>query len=63
MIDYKKIKIAMYENNINNIELSEKLNVNVDTISRWINGKHLDSFDKFLEMLKILNLKIEDIKK
>lgn len=63
MIDTKKIKIAMIENNINVIEMSEKLNVNVNTVSRWINGNHLSSIEKFIEMLSILHLNIDDIKK
>lgn len=63
MIDTKIIKIAMIENNISVIELARKLDINVNTVSRWINNKNIENVDKFLEMLKILNIEIKDIKK
>lgn len=61
MIDTKKIKIAMLENDLNVIQLSELLKINVNTVSRWINGNHLNSIDKFLEMLDILHLNSNEI--
>jgi len=53
----------MLENELTVKELAEKLNINVNTVSRWINGKHLENFDVFLNMLKILKIDIDDIKK
>lgn len=63
MINTTRIKIAMLEKNLTVIELAENLQINVNTISRWINGKNLSSIEKFIEMLQILELDINDIKK
>lgn len=63
MINTTRIKIAILEKNFTVIELAEKLQINVNTISRWINGKNLNSIKKFIEMLEILELDINDIKK
>ena len=62
MIDTIKIKQQMILKDITVVELSKRLNVNVNTISRWINNKHLDSINTFLDMLLILELDIKDIK-
>lgn len=62
-MDYKIIKIKMIENDISLKELAEKINVNINTVSRWINGKNLENTEKFIEMLSILNISIEEIKK
>lgn len=61
-MNVQKIKIAMLEKGITVIEMSKLLDVNINTVSRWVNGKHLNSIEKFLEMLEILNLEIKDIK-
>lgn len=59
----KIIKKAMIDKNLNNIELASILKINENTVSRWLNGKNLSNINKFLEMLKILELDINDIKK
>lgn len=53
----------MLEKNLNNIELASILKINENTVSRWLNGKNLSNINNFLEMLKILELDINDIKK
>lgn len=63
MINTTRIKIAMLEKNLNNIELASILKINENTVSRWLNGKNLSNINNFLEMLKILELDINDIKK
>lgn len=63
MIDIIRIKQQLIAKNMTVKELAELLNVNVNTVSKWLNGKHLDSINTFLDMMKILNLKIDDIKK
>lgn len=63
MIDMKYIKIAMINKNINNNDMSKLLNLNVNTISRWINGNNLYNIEKFIDMLNILDIKVSDIKK
>lgn len=59
----KIIKKAMIDKNLNNIELASILKINENTVSRWLNGKNLSNINKFLEMLEILELDINDIKK
>ena len=49
--------------NLNNKELAKIIKINENTISRWINGNNLSNINKFLEMLEILELDINDIKK
>jgi transcriptional regulator with XRE-family HTH domain len=63
MIDYKIIRIEMIKKEINEIELAKKLNINVNTLSRWLNGKNLININKFFELLDILELDLSDIKK
>jgi len=62
-LNTKIIKKAMIDKNLNNIELASILKINENTVSRWLNGKNLSNINKFLEMLKILELDINDIKK
>lgn len=45
------------------IDLSDKLKINVNTVSRWLNGKNLNNIDNFLSMMYLLEISVEDIKK
>ena len=60
-LDLIKIRIKMLENNLTMIEIANILNLNVNTVSRWLNGNHLNNIIKFLELLLVLNLEINDI--
>lgn len=62
-MNIKAIKKAMIDKNLNNKELAAIIKINENTISRWINGNNLSNINKFLEMLEILELDINDIKK
>ena len=42
-------------------ELANKLNINRSTWYRWINGEMKPSFDKFIELCKILSIDISEI--
>lgn len=61
MIDYKLIKYKLLENNLTNIELANILDLNPQTVSNWINGKNVSNYEKFLLMLKLLDIEIIDI--
>jgi transcriptional regulator with XRE-family HTH domain len=63
MINTKAIKKAMIDKDLSVIELSNILNLNVNTVSRWINGNNLNQIDNFLNLLIYLNLDIKEIKK
>lgn len=47
-------------------KISKELNIEYKTLQRWINYEHINSFIKFLELIKYLdidiNLLIEDYK-
>lgn len=60
-LDLIKIRIKMLENNLTMIEIANILDLNVNTVSRWLNGNHLNNIIKFLELLLVLNLEINDI--
>ena len=62
MLNIKNVKIEIVKKDITNVQLAEKLGMNVNTISRWLNGNNLEQIEKFLEMLKILDLNVNDIK-
>ena len=42
-------------------ELANKLNINRSTQYRWINGEMKPSFDKVIELCKILSIDISEI--
>lgn len=63
MINIKEIKHAMIDKNINIKELANKLNLSVNTISKWINGNNLNQIDKFLEMIIYLDIDLNKLKK
>ena len=63
MINTKNIKIAMIEKEISIVKLSKKLNVSINTLSRWLNGHNLNQIENFLNLLIYLDISIDDIKK
>lgn len=56
-----KAKIAIKRLTIK--EVAEAINVNDQTISNWINNKNIDNINKFLKLLKFLEIDINEIKK
>lgn len=63
MINSKEIKKRMIDKNLNVSEVSKLINVNINTVSRWLNNKNLNQIENFLKLLEILELEIKDIKK
>ncbi len=60
-MNFKLIKIRMIEKGYNLKELAELLDVNINTISRWVNGNNINQIEKFIELCKILNIEIEEL--
>ncbi|MDF2879598.1 MAG: helix-turn-helix protein [Clostridiaceae bacterium] len=57
----KLLKIQLVKKDMTVIELAEKIGVNVNTVSRWMNGNNLNQIEKFLEMLKVLDVNYKDL--
>lgn len=59
----KIIKGRIAELGLTNIEVAETLDINPQTLSNWINNKNIERIEKFIDLLILLNLEINDIKK
>lgn len=57
----KIIRIKMIENNINQKEIAKKLNVSKQTINNWINQRNTEKIEKFLELMKELEIEVSDL--
>lgn len=62
-INTKIIKKAMIDKEMTLIKAAKILDVNVNTISRWVNGNNLNQIENFLQLMYMLNLEIKDIYK
>lgn len=62
-IDTSIIKAKIALKKMTTKEVAEKIDVNEQTISNWINGKNISNIDKFLRLLKFLEIEINEIKK
>jgi transcriptional regulator with XRE-family HTH domain len=61
IMNTKLLKIQLVKKDMTVIELAEKIGVNVNTVSRWMNGNNLNQIEKFLEMLKVLDVNYKDL--
>ncbi|MEW9097385.1 MAG: helix-turn-helix domain-containing protein [Clostridiaceae bacterium] len=57
------IKARIYEKGYNIKEVSNILNINEITITNWIHGRNIKQINKFLELLDLLDITIDEIKK
>lgn len=57
----KIIRIKMIENDINQKEIAEKLNLSKQTINNWINQRKTEKIEKFLELMKELEIEVSDL--
>lgn len=57
------IKAKIAELKLTNREVAEKIGINEQTLSNWINNKNIDRITKFIELLDFLGIEINDIKK
>lgn len=62
-IDTKKIKARIYEKGLEYKDIANALNIHEQTISNWINNRNLNNINKFIQLLILLDLDINDIKK
>lgn len=60
-INMKIIKSKIYEKGYNINEIAEKIKINPQTLSNWINDRNTCNIKKFLELLYILDLNIKDL--
>lgn len=62
-INTKKIKARIYEKGLEYKDIANALNIHEQTISNWINNRNLNNINKFIQLLILLDLDINDIKK
>ena len=55
------LKELRREKNMTQEQLSEKLNVNNRTISRWENARTMPDFDMMIELAKLYDVSIEEL--
>ena len=60
-INMNLIKSKIYEKGYTINEVANKLNINNQTLSNWINNRNITNITKFLELLHILDININDI--
>lgn len=53
----EQIKVSGYKNTF----IADQLDVNINTLSRWIHGKSMPSVVKLFELAKLLNCKVDDL--
>lgn len=61
VMNTKIIKIKLIEKNMTIKELSQKVDMNPQTISNWINGKNINQIENFIKICKILNIEMKDL--
>ncbi|WP_116964746.1 helix-turn-helix transcriptional regulator [Fastidiosibacter lacustris] len=57
------LKIYMYQNNVNSVELSKELGISTGTVSKIINGKCNPTILILLAITNYLEIKINDLLK
>lgn len=57
----KIIKIKMIEKEINQKELAKELKITNQTINNWINKRNTKNIEKFLQMMKELEIEVNDL--
>lgn len=60
-INTKIIKSKIYEKGYTIQEIAQKLKINNQTITNWINGRNIANITKFLELLYLLEIDIKSI--
>ena len=60
-VNTKLIKSRIYKKGYTINQIAAKLNINNQTLSNWINNRNITNITKFLELLHILDININDI--
>src|SRR4051812_31494465 len=58
---YNRIKAALAEKNVTNIELADALGKNVHTISRWCTNENQPPVETFYEIAEYLDVSIYEL--
>lgn len=56
-----RLRVLLAEQCITNRALAERLSVSEISVSRWVTNKTQPSMQQFIEIAKILNVKIDDL--
>lgn len=59
--DIQKLYTLLYEHEMTQRELAEKLGVTEVSVSRWMHGDRVPGATHVLEMARIFNVKFEDL--
>lgn len=62
-INTNKIKSKIYELGFEYKDIADKIGINPQTLSNWVNNRNLNNISKFINLLILLDLDISDIKK
>lgn len=62
-LNMKNVKKAIIDRELSLVEVAKILGVNINTVSRWVNGNNLQQIENFLKLLSLLDLDIDDIYK
>lgn len=57
----KIIKIKLIEKEINQKEIAKELNITKQTINNWINNRNTEKIEKFLKLMKRLEIEVNDL--
>ena len=57
----KQLKYFRQKAGLTQAELAEKININEKQISKIESGKHFPTFDNFIKILDVLNIKLKDL--
>lgn len=60
-MDTKIIKIRLIEKEMNQKEIAKELNVTKQTINNWINKRNTEKIEKFLQLMKRLEIEVNDL--
>lgn len=60
-MDTKIIKIRLIEKEMNQKEIAKELNVTKQTINNWINKRNTEKIEKFLQLMKKLEIEVNDL--
>lgn len=59
----EQIKIAIYKKKETQKEIAEKIGINPQTLTYWINDQNTKNIKNFLKLMQYLDLSIDDLLK
>lgn len=61
MEDINRIKIVLVEKKLTNKWLSERLNINPSTVSKWCTNSSQPDIETFIKITKLLSVNMEEL--